>query len=172
MPAQGLATPRDIFWLEAEVDAFVLAMKIRDDVPTVLGTVDAPNCGHAGTRNKLAWVTEERVQRFIRPNDSGVSETFCVELEVSYRASLSIEDVLQLRTSSITAYGVTSDAVGSKLNFTARQLRRRRSMRVQQGKRECEKKSLFHNSPPSWATPNVHGNRSPRPAKPRRGRSG
>lgn len=148
-------TLRDIFWLEAEVDAFVLAMKIRDDVPAVVGTVDSSNCGHAGARYEFGWVTEERVQRFIRPDDSRVSETFRVELEVSYGASLSIEDVLQLRTSSITAYRVTSDAVGSKLNFTARQLRRRRSIRVQQDKRERERKSVFHNALPSWATPNA-----------------
>jgi hypothetical protein len=144
-------TLRDIFWLEAEIDAFVLAVKIRDDVSTVFGTVDAPDCGHAGARHELAWITEERVQRFIGPNDSRVSETFCVGLEVSYGASLSIEDVLQLRTCSITGYRVASDAAGSKLSLTARQLRRRRSMRVQQDKRECERKSAFHDSPPPRA---------------------
>ena len=133
------------FWLKAKVDAFVLAVKIRDDVLTVFGAVDASDCSHRGARHELAGVTKKCVQRFIRPYDSRVSETLCV-LKVSHGASFSIEDVLQLRTCSIAGYGVTSDAVGSKLNFTASQLRRRRCVRVQHDQREREEICVFPDS--------------------------
>ena len=132
--------------LEAKVDAFVLTMKKRDDFPTVGRTVDPADCSHAGSRHELSRVTEERIQRFIGPNNSRVSETLRVGLEIGDGAGLSAEDVLQLRTCSIAAYRVTSDAICSKLDFTARQLWRRRRVHTQRNQRERDKERTKENA--------------------------